>query len=166
VRDSNLAEALGRVGLLDELKDCLDTLVGEDGSGLSGGQRQRLVLARVLLRPAGVIVLDEATSALDNINEEHFMAALETSGRTVIAIAHRLSMLRKADQIVVMDAGRIVQAGAYDALDAQPGLFHELLHAGDEERSAEEAYQAADEEWHESGEAQVWDLVTGDGIDA
>ena len=128
--DSQLTEALARVGLLDEIGG-LDAVVGEDGLGLSGGQRQRLVLARVLLRPSTVIVLDEATSALDNINEEHFMRALEGSGRTIIAIAHRLSTLRKADRIIVMESGQIVESGTYDSLDAQQGLFHALLHAGE-----------------------------------
>ena len=128
--DRGLLDALARVGLLDEIGG-LDAVVGEDGLGLSGGQRQRLVLARVLLRPSTVIVLDEATSALDNINEEHFMNALEASGRTIIAIAHRLSTLRKADHIIVMEAGRIVESGTYDSLDAHQGLFHALLHAGE-----------------------------------
>jgi len=89
------------------------------------------VLARILLRPANIIVLDEATSALDNLNEDQFMKALESSGRTIIAIAHRLSTLRQADQIVVMDHGRIEETGTYDTLDAHGGLFHELLHAGE-----------------------------------
>ena len=130
--DVQLTGALTRVGLLDEIGG-LDTTVGEDGLGLSGGQRQRLVLARILLRPAAVIVLDEATSALDNINEEHFMQALETSNRTIIAIAHRLSTLRKANHIIVMSDGRIVETGTYDSLDAKEGLFHDLLHAGEDE---------------------------------
>ncbi|HML50651.1 MAG TPA: ABC transporter ATP-binding protein [Propionicimonas sp.] len=130
ISDDELDAVLGRVGLRDEIAG-LDTAVGEDGKGLSGGQKQRLVLARVMLRPAAVIVLDEATSALDNLNEELFMRALESSKRTVIAIAHRLSTVRKADQIIVMEAGRIVESGTFGTLDQQRGLFHQLLHAGD-----------------------------------
>lgn len=130
-----MTAALNLVGLLDELAGSggLDAVVGEDGQGLSGGQRQRLVLARILLRPAQIIVLDEATSALDNLNEEKFTRALEASGRTVIAIAHRLSTLRKADRIIVMSEGRIVESGTYASLDASHGLFHELLHAGEDD---------------------------------
>jgi len=132
--DDTLVGALDRVGLRDELVEHggLDGVVGEDGQGLSGGQRQRLVLARSLLRSARVIVLDEATSALDNLNEELFMRALENSDRTIIAIAHRLSTLRKADRIIVMRDGRIAQSGTYDSLDQSPGLFHDLLHAGED----------------------------------
>ncbi|WP_441389202.1 ABC transporter ATP-binding protein [Ancrocorticia sp.] len=131
ITDERLTGMLETVGLFDELKDGLETTVGEDGDGLSGGQKQRLVLARILLRPAEVIVLDEATSALDNLNEEHFMKALLSSGRTVISIAHRLSTLRKADEIVVMKDGHIDQEGTFSSLDERAGLFHELLHAGE-----------------------------------
>jgi ABC-type multidrug transport system fused ATPase/permease subunit len=126
--DGVLTAALEQVGLAGEL-DGLDGAVGEDGQGLSGGQRQRLVLARVLLRPAKVIVLDEATSALDNINEELFMRAVKASGKTVVAIAHRLSTLRRADQIIVMDRGEIRERGTYADLGARPGIFSELLGA-------------------------------------
>lgn len=129
--DVRLLEVLETVGLSNELKNGLETIVGEDGQGLSGGQKQRLVLARVLLRPAKVIVLDEATSALDNLNEEQFMRALQASKRTIISIAHRLSTLRRADQILVMRAGRVEQEGTFTKLDEEDGLFHELLHAGE-----------------------------------
>gem|GEM_PF-2435684 len=129
--DRRLTDQLAQVGLLDELTG-LDEMVGEDGQGLSGGQRQRLVLARVLLRAARIIVLDEATSALDNLNEETFMQALENADRTVIAIAHRLSTLRKADRIIVMQDGQICESGTYDSLDQASGLFHDLLHAGED----------------------------------
>ncbi|MDR1189694.1 MAG: ABC transporter ATP-binding protein/permease [Bifidobacteriaceae bacterium] len=132
VSDARLEAALKQVGLLAEISG-LDAAIGEDGRGLSGGQRQRLVLARVLLRPAKVIVLDEATSALDTLNEEQFMRALLASGRTVVAIAHRLSTLRRADEIIVMDHGRIVESGTHEALEACDGLFHRLLHADEHE---------------------------------
>ena len=128
--NAHLIDALKQVGLCDELTG-LDEPVGEDGLGLSGGQRQRLVLARVLLRPAPIIVLDEATSALDNLNEEVFMQALMATQRTVIAIAHRLSTLRHADHIIVMQDGQIGETGTYDILDHEGGLFHDLLHAGE-----------------------------------
>ena len=112
-------------------KGGLDARVGEDGQGLSGGQKQCLVLARILLRPAKLIVLDEATSALDNITEELVMHTLETSGKTIIAIAHRLSTLRNADQIIVMKEGQICEQGTFASLDNQGGFFHDLLHAGE-----------------------------------
>lgn len=131
IDDKTLLGVLDKVDLTGEIAG-LDSVVGEDGQGLSGGQKQRLVLARILLRPAKVIVLDEATSALDNLNEELFMEALESVDRTVIAIAHRLSTLRKADQIIVMDNGQIHEAGTYLTLDARGGLFHDLLHAGED----------------------------------
>jgi len=132
--DEQLIAALGQVGLLNEItkKGGLDTRVGEDGQGLSGGQKQCLVLARILLRPAKLIVLDEATSALDNITEELIMHTLEATGKTIIAIAHRLSTLRNADQIIVMKEGRICERGTYISLDHQEGFFHSLLHAGED----------------------------------
>jgi len=131
--DERLTEALSSVGLYEEIskKNGLDTLVGEDGQGLSGGQKQCLVLARILLRPANIVILDEATSALDNITEELVMRTLESSGKTIIAIAHRLSTLRNADQIVVMKDGRIYEQGTFTELDSRGDFFHELLHAGE-----------------------------------
>ena len=136
--DNQLTEALARVGLLEEIKKTggLDAIVGEGGQGLSGGQKQCLVLARILLRPARLIILDEATSALDNITEELVMHTLEASGKTIIAIAHRLSTLRNADRIIVMKEGRIYEQGTYAELDRRGGFFHDLLHAGENSDSA------------------------------
>lgn len=104
------------------------TQVGENGVKLSGGQRQRLAIARALLKNAPVLVLDEATSALDSESERHVQAALETlmQGRTTLVIAHRLSTIEKADRIVVLDKGRIVEIGTHKALLARGGFYAKL----------------------------------------
>jgi ATP-binding cassette, subfamily B, bacterial MsbA len=104
------------------------TIVGENGVKLSGGQRQRLAIARALLKNAPVLVLDEATSALDSESERHVQAALETlmHGRTTLVIAHRLSTVEKADRIVVMDQGRIVEIGTHRELLALGRIYAKL----------------------------------------
>ena len=97
---------------------------------LSGGERQRIVLARAILRKPSILILDEATSALDSENEANIQEALgQLRGRmTIIVIAHRLSTIRTADQVVVLDNGRIVQQGAYHLLSQErEGLFSKLL---------------------------------------
>ncbi len=113
---------------VDQLPDGLDTRVGPRGSALSGGQRQRVAIARALLREAPVLLLDEATSALDARSEAMIQTALDTlsAGRTTVVIAHRLSTVRNADKIVVMEAGRVVEQGSHDALIAQGGSYARL----------------------------------------
>jgi len=123
------AEAAGCREFIEQMPEGYDTQVGERGVKLSGGQRQRLAIARAFLRNAPVVLLDEATSALDSEAELAVQQALDRlmKGRTVIAVAHRLSTLRDFDRIVVMQAGAIVQDGAPAALEAQAGPYRELL---------------------------------------
>lgn len=104
-----------------------DTVVGERGMGLSGGQKQRIAIARALLRKPNILILDDATSALDMETEHRIQQAIREVmvGRTVFVIAHRISSLRHADEIVVLDRGRIVQRGIHDKLIKQPGLYRE-----------------------------------------
>lgn len=117
------------------LPDGLDTLLGERGARLSGGQRQRVSIARAILADAPVLLLDEATSSLDGASEERVRAALAElrRGRTVIVIAHRLSTVRSADRIVVLERGRVVEQGSHDELRARGGRYADLwrLQTGD-----------------------------------
>jgi ATP-binding cassette subfamily B protein len=124
--------------LIATLPDGYDTMVGERGYRFSGGEKQRMAIARTILRNPPVLVLDEATSSLDTQTERLVQEALErlAEGRTTIAIAHRLSTVRDADQIVVLDKGRVVEVGAYDELVAAGGKFAELV-AGDRPLEAE-----------------------------
>jgi ATP-binding cassette subfamily B protein len=123
------AEAAGCREFIERLPEGFDTVVGDRGVKLSGGQRQRLAIARAFLRAAPILLLDEATSALDSESEHAVQRALDRlmAGRTVIAVAHRLSTLRDFDRIVVMQAGRIVQDGSPAALEAADGPFRDLL---------------------------------------
>ena len=108
--------------------DGYQTQVGEQGARLSGGQRQRIAIARALVKDAPILLLDEATSALDSESESQVQAALDVlmEGRTTIAIAHRLSTIEHADQIFVLDAGRIVEQGSHQELLSERGLYHQL----------------------------------------
>ncbi len=114
---------------VEKLPDGYDTLVGENGVLLSGGQRQRLAIARALLKNAPILILDEATSALDTESERHIQAALETlmKNRTTLVIAHRLSTIEKADTIMVMHEGKIVEQGTHTALIKKDGRYA-MLH--------------------------------------
>jgi ATP-binding cassette, subfamily B, bacterial len=114
---------------IEALPDAFATMVGDRGVKLSGGQRQRLAIARALLKDAPILLLDEATSALDSESERAIQDALDRlmQGRTVIAIAHRLSTLKRFDRIIVMDHGRIIDDGPPDVLAARPGPYRDLL---------------------------------------
>ena len=131
--------------LIATLPEGYDTMVGERGYRFSGGEKQRIAIARTILRNPPVLVLDEATSSLDTQTERLVQEALErlSEGRTTIAIAHRLSTVRDADQIVVLDRGRVVEIGTYDELVGAGGRFAELAARDDGEPTT--AVGAADE---------------------
>ena len=122
-----------------------DSLVGERGQGLSGGERQRISIARALLIDPRILILDEATSAVDTETEKEIQKALDNlvKGRTTIAIAHRLSTLRKADRLVVMDRGEVVEVGPHDALMEKQGAYWRLYQAQLRQADEEEDTDAA-----------------------
>jgi len=124
------SEAAYAAEFIERMPQGYETIVGENGVLLSGGQRQRLAIARALLKNAPLLILDEATSALDTESERHIQAALDhaVQGRTTLVIAHRLSTIEKADLILVMDQGRIVERGNHQELLAQNG-YYSRLHA-------------------------------------
>jgi len=122
------AQAAHAMEFIREMPQGLQTLVGEKGVRLSGGQRQRIAIARAILKNAPILILDEATSALDSESERHVQAALETlmQGRTSLVIAHRLSTIEKADRIVVLQKGEIVETGTHRELLEKNGVYAQL----------------------------------------
>lgn len=121
-------EAANLKSVIAKLPQGLDTMIGEHGGNLSGGQRQRISIARAIIRDPKVIILDEATSALDTISEKEIQDALDRliKGRTTFIVAHRLSTVRGADRIVVLDKGKIREEGSYEELMALKGEFYEM----------------------------------------
>ena len=122
------AKAANAWSFIQELPEGLDTRIGENGLSLSGGQRQRVAIARAILKNAPVLILDEATSALDNESERIVHQALERlqEGRTTLVIAHRLSTVEKADTILVINQGKIIEQGNHKTLIKKNGLYAQL----------------------------------------
>jgi ATP-binding cassette subfamily C protein CydCD len=130
--EAEVAQAIARASLGDfvrSLPDGLDTVVGERGAQLSGGQRQRVAIARAFLKDAPILILDEATSHLDAVSEQAVRDALAVLARdrTTLVIAHRLSTVRDADRIIVLDGGRVAETGDHETLLARGGLYARLV---------------------------------------
>ena len=124
------ATAAYAMGFIERLPQGLQTEVGKNGVGLSGGQRQRLAIARALLKNSPLLILDEATSALDSESEKAIQNALQKvmQGRTTLVIAHRLSTIENADQVVVLENGKVVEKGTHTQLLETGGVYASLYH--------------------------------------
>ncbi|MCK4607965.1 MAG: ATP-binding cassette domain-containing protein, partial [Gammaproteobacteria bacterium] len=122
------AKAAYVLDFIQQLPNGLNTMIGENGLMLSGGQRQRIAIARAILKDAPILILDEATSALDTESEQYLQAALEELmiSRTTLVIAHRLSTVEKADRILVLDQGKIIEEGDHKQLLAKNGYYSKL----------------------------------------
>ena len=114
-----------------QLPEGYDTVIGEGGASLSGGERQRISIARAIMKDSPVIILDEATANVDPENERDLMQAIDalTKEKTIIMIAHRLKTVMNADQILVVDKGRIVQRGSHEELMAEEGIYSRFVEA-------------------------------------
>ena len=162
--EDELTEALRAAQILPfirSLPDGLETVVGDRGYRLSGGEKQRVAIARLLLKAPDIVVLDEATAHLDSESEVAVQEALQTAlaGRTSIVIAHRISTIRRADQILVVSEGRIVERGTHDELLVAGGLYAELYRPHFAVQGSPGAGDAADEgESTETGVAALADL--------
>jgi ABC-type multidrug transport system fused ATPase/permease subunit len=142
------AEIANAHGFIARLPDAYDTVLGERGVGLSGGEKQRVSIARAVLKNPGILIFDEATAAVDSETEHLIQAAIERiiRGRTTIMIAHRLSTLRKANKIVVVDKGEIIEFGSPEELMAKKGKYYKLVQIQSmsqkvEEQKAEERFE-------------------------
>ena len=147
-----VAELANLNEFLKDMPNGLDSFIGEQGGKLSGGQKQRITIARALIRDPKILILDEATSALDNISEYHVQKAIASliKDRTTFIVAHRLSTIRDADRIVVMEAGKCVEIGSYQELMAKKGKFFELKNLND--MSYKQAESALNDEGAETQE--------------
>lgn len=117
------------IDFIEKLPNGFNTLVGEHGATLSGGQKQRLAIARALYRQPEILIMDEATSSLDSHAEHHVqqnIKQLKEEGKTIIIIAHRLSTVLLADNIVVLENGKLIEQGSHDKLYKQKGIYYEL----------------------------------------
>lgn len=129
IKDIPLTELADQVSFVMALPDGYNTVVGEGGSTLSGGEKQRISIARAMLKNAPIVILDEATASIDPENEHLIQQAIGnlTHGKTIIVIAHRLATIESADQILVIDEGKVVQRGTHQQLVSQNGLYKRFI---------------------------------------
>lgn len=128
---TNIIEQLGLKDFINRLPNGYNTTIGEHGASLSGGERQRIAIARILYKEPMILIFDEATSSLDSISERYVKKALDTltkKGKTIIVIAHRLSTVRTADNIIVLDQGKVAESGNHQSLLALNGIYYRLWH--------------------------------------